>query len=90
MQTIINTFYKAFSQKRRQVLPQYRMWELFLPHPVLGGKEALCTDVDGRVTGLGRSSTSRFPPTPKLGISLGANLSRPHLGGENDSTPPRL
>lgn len=62
MQTIINTFYKAFSQKRRQVLPQYRTWELFLPHPVLGGKEALFTDVDRRVTGLGRSSTSRFPP----------------------------
>lgn len=71
MQTI--TFYKAFSQKRRQVLPQYSMWELFLLHPVLGERGlyslvwpegSLGPYVVGQILNL------QVPLTPKLALSL--------------------
>ena len=91
MQTL-TTFYKAFSQKRRQVLPQYHIWELFLPPPFLGekGKKTTFTSVGRRVTGshtIGQIGNPQVPLKPKLGISLRAKRPRPHLGGESKSTP---
>lgn len=78
MQTV--TFYKAFSQKRRLVLPQDHTWESFLPRPVLwewGGREALFADEDRKVTGSPSGWADPSPPgsrTPRLGTSRSVNL----------------